>query len=183
MVVVCMYVPINRCSFVRLRFPKDEAQRSAWLKAIRRENFVPTNNSMVCIVHFTEDDFQKRPDLIRLTNKAVPSVFACQENRVKRLGKHDRTVVPRSDKESSGKSVKKNCHYLSDHNYVLKCQEESPTLDDPVNDPVKNIDPSTCMIQTLKVDDERFIINEPFVLDLSKKDQDGIECKFLLGHN
>lgn len=161
---------------VFFRFPKDEAHRSAWLKAIRRENFVPTNNSMVCIAHFTKDDFQKRPDLIRLTNKAVPSVFLSPEN-IKRHVKHkQQTVFTQSDLEASQKPLKVGCKYLSDHTYVLK-RPESPTYEE-INS-VKNIDPSTCMIQTLKVDEH--FINEPFVLDLSKKNEDisaGIESNF-----
>jgi len=139
------------------RFPKDESRRKLWVQAIRRENFVPTNNSMVCHNHFTEDDYQKRPDLIKLTNIAVPSVSICMENVKRNIQK--KNVVMESNLKSSQKSDRKCYDVLTDHSYVMKFSETLPVEE-------ISIDPSTCMIQTLKVGEN--FINEPCVIDLSK---------------
>jgi len=128
-----------------------------WVEAIRRENFVPTNNSMVCHNHFTEDDYQKRPDLIKLTNKAVPSVSIYTENVKQNNSK--KKVVMDSNLKSSPKSERKCYDILTDHNYVMRILK-SPSVDDI------SIDPSTCMIQTLKVGEN--FIDEPCTIDLSK---------------
>lgn len=139
------------------RFPKDESRRKLWVQAIRRENFVPTNNSMVCHNHFTEDDYQKRPDLIKLTNIAVPSVSICMENVKRNIQK--KKLVMESNLKSSQKSGRKLYDVLTDHSYVLKFSETLSVEE-------ISIDPSTCMIQTLKVGEN--FINEPCVIDLSK---------------
>lgn len=128
------------------RFPKDEIRRLTWLKAINREHFVPTNNSMICNAHFTKDDYQNRPDLIKLTNKAVPSVFNCVEY-VNRIPKRYKPTKP----------IKK-CHdNLADHNYVLRIPEESPEKSElPTSVEIKSeelLDSSICMVQTMKVED------------------------------
>jgi len=139
------------------RFPKDEPRRKLWVEAIRRENFVPTNNSMVCHNHFTEDDYQKRPDLVKLTNIAVPSVSISVENVKRNIQK--KKVVMESNLKSSQKSERKCYDILTDHTYVLKTPELLPVDE-------MSIDPSTCMIQTLKVGEN--YIDEPCVIDLSK---------------
>lgn len=87
-----------------------------WLKAINREDFVPTINSMVCNAHFTKDDYQNRPDLVKLTNKAVPSVFNGQ-GYVRQIVKQNKEIKP----------VRKY-NNLSDHTYVLKIPEENHEL-------------------------------------------------------
>lgn len=33
-------------------FPRDEGRRSAWLAAIKRENWTPTNSAQICSAHF-----------------------------------------------------------------------------------------------------------------------------------
>ncbi|CAI6348378.1 unnamed protein product [Macrosiphum euphorbiae] len=38
-------------------FPSDEVKKQMWVKAIKRENFVPTRYSKICSKHFTNNDF------------------------------------------------------------------------------------------------------------------------------
>ena len=71
-------------------FPKDEISRRAWIEAVPRDDWEPSNSSILCSLHFTDDDFQiercdtnphrKNGDLKRrrLKKGAVPSVFAGQ---------------------------------------------------------------------------------------------------------
>jgi len=48
-----------------------------WISAIKRKKFKASQWSRICSVHFTEHDYQVRPDAHRLLLKdnAVPSVF------------------------------------------------------------------------------------------------------------
>lgn len=159
------------------RFPKDEDRRIMWVQAIHREDFVPTNNSMICNAHFTKDDYQKRPDLIKLTNKAIPSVFnyPASLSRNTKIKKEVMVI----DFDSSLKPIKKCYNYnLSDHTYVLKLPEPAVTKE---NTPEKSlIDPSMCMIQTLNVGSNDIIdepnLEESHVLDLSKTNKPTSKC-------
>lgn len=72
------------------KFPENPRLRNKWRRAIRREGpkkklWKPTNHSVVCAKHFTEDDFAVSPiprlrcDLVR---GAVPSVFSFKAKTV-----------------------------------------------------------------------------------------------------
>uniref|UniRef100_A0A2H8TW85 THAP domain-containing protein 2 n=1 Tax=Melanaphis sacchari TaxID=742174 RepID=A0A2H8TW85_9HEMI len=104
------------------RFPKDENRRLQWIQALHRENFVPTNNTLICEAHFTTNDYQKRPDLIKLTNIAVPSIFNYQNER---QNTSQKKVTMDSELKSSRLPARKRHSNLSDHTYVLKLPEES----------------------------------------------------------
>ncbi|KAH7934096.1 hypothetical protein HPB49_021525 [Dermacentor silvarum] len=80
----------ERSARVQDRFPSDSAQKAAWTKAVRRENFAPTKYSVVCEHHFLESDFVDSMNytdsmtgkvievplkLRRLKPAAIPSVF------------------------------------------------------------------------------------------------------------
>jgi hypothetical protein len=60
------------------RFPKDPDRRKDWIHKIRRENWSPTENTVLCSKHFAQDDFEapaehrKKRDLKRT---ATPSIF------------------------------------------------------------------------------------------------------------
>ncbi|XP_045105021.1 52 kDa repressor of the inhibitor of the protein kinase-like isoform X3 [Portunus trituberculatus] len=70
-------------------FPKDEARRLQWVKAIHREDFTPNQNSVVCARHFEDhfiirEDSMTRPDGTVITAKrgkptltkdAYPTIF------------------------------------------------------------------------------------------------------------
>lgn len=40
------------------RFPKEKTLLAMWMIAIKRDNFCATPTSLVCPVHFKEDDFR-----------------------------------------------------------------------------------------------------------------------------
>ncbi|VVC33547.1 Zinc finger, C2CH-type [Cinara cedri] len=150
------------------RFPKDEVIRLKWIQAIRennRESFVLSDYSRICDSHFITDDYQKRPDLIKLIPKAVPSVFNCT-GTVKPNIKQKRLVT-----KSNIKSVKKCYDYLSEHNYVLKLPDISPTSADISLE--ISVDPSKCMVQTLKVGDN--FISEPYMINISGSRKQSLE--------
>lgn len=111
------------------RFPKDEDRRKMWVEAIQRDNFVPSNYSLVCNVHFTAEDYQKRPDLVKLTNKAVPSVCIGGPENVKRVNnpKTYGRMSPLS--RHPQKAIKKTYDNLWDHTYVLKYPDPSTSKD------------------------------------------------------
>ncbi|RVE48865.1 hypothetical protein evm_006515 [Chilo suppressalis] len=57
-------------------FPKDSNVLEQWLKAIRRENFYPSNYSRICRKHFQPKDYMIPMNLCpRLKQGAVPSRF------------------------------------------------------------------------------------------------------------
>ncbi|XP_077205160.1 peroxynitrite isomerase THAP4 isoform X1 [Paroedura picta] len=66
------------------RFPlKDSKRLIQWLKAVQRDNWIPTKYSFLCSEHFTKDSFSKRlEDQHRLLKPtAVPTVFQLSEKR------------------------------------------------------------------------------------------------------
>ncbi|XP_048484725.1 uncharacterized protein LOC125490226 [Plutella xylostella] len=63
-------------------FPKDDAIRKHWIKAIRRKGFVPKESSRLCRNHFVESDYEKISKYTGLEHQhrylkkcAVPSIF------------------------------------------------------------------------------------------------------------
>ncbi|KAG8174942.1 hypothetical protein JTE90_001714 [Oedothorax gibbosus] len=73
-------------------FPKDEEAKRKWIRAIHRDDFVPSTESVVCIKHFDER-FIQREDKVRrddgtwlcvpkskpkLTTDAIPTIFENQ---------------------------------------------------------------------------------------------------------
>nr|XP_054927547.1 uncharacterized protein LOC129385210 [Dermacentor andersoni] len=71
-------------------FPRDEALKKAWLRAIPRKDFTPTAHSRVCELHFHADDFimtlshqdeqtgrtiEMKRDRLQLKKDVVPSLF------------------------------------------------------------------------------------------------------------
>ncbi|KAG5884672.1 hypothetical protein JTB14_010591 [Gonioctena quinquepunctata] len=53
-------------------FPKDSALRKAWIIAIRKNKFTPTDHSRVCNKHFVEADFIMPKGSLR-QNHGVPA--------------------------------------------------------------------------------------------------------------
>lgn len=139
------------------RFPKDENRRLQWIQALHRENFVPTNNTLICEAHFTTNDYQKRPDLIKLTNTAVPSIFNNQDNE--RQNTSHKGVTMDSELKSSRLPARKRHSNLSDHTYVLKLPEESIISKDKGFQ--KTITPSKRVVHTLHA-------SESLMSDVSK---------------
>lgn len=68
------------------KFPQDRDIAAKWVAAIQREDFEPTNASVVCSKHFRDSDYTRSPSLTkslgvpvkraRLNRGAVPSVFS-----------------------------------------------------------------------------------------------------------
>lgn len=58
------------------RFPKDLIREELYTKAVRREDWTPTDNSRLCSVHFEDRHFDKTSlSIIRLRNTAVSTIF------------------------------------------------------------------------------------------------------------
>ncbi|KAK9528934.1 hypothetical protein VZT92_013061 [Zoarces viviparus] len=57
------------------RFPKDKCERQAWMVALRREDFEPTDHSVICSCHFQSEDFDRTGQITRLKKGAIPSFF------------------------------------------------------------------------------------------------------------
>lgn len=61
------------------RFPlKDISRLKVWILKLRRQNYSPTSASVLCSVHFNEEDFEYQPFTNRrgLKKTAVPSKFS-----------------------------------------------------------------------------------------------------------
>lgn len=61
-------------------FPCDAKRREAWLRSIAGEGgrgpkWLPTDTSLVCSLHFTQDDYRASSKIRLLLPTAVPSVF------------------------------------------------------------------------------------------------------------
>ncbi|KAK5641443.1 hypothetical protein RI129_009990 [Pyrocoelia pectoralis] len=75
------------------RYSKDK-KSDQWIRAIRRENFNPTNDSVICGKHFKDADFLRNKVPMKvLKSDAIPSVFDFPVHlKVKSL-KHRRTII------------------------------------------------------------------------------------------
>jgi hypothetical protein len=56
-------------------FPKDTEFRQKWIKAVRRENWTPTQYDVLCSVHFTAQCFKTTSSRRKLLLTAVPTIF------------------------------------------------------------------------------------------------------------
>ncbi|KAL1478690.1 hypothetical protein MTO96_016020 [Rhipicephalus appendiculatus] len=73
-----MLVDHQEKSCMRLTFheiPSDSSLRDQWLKAISRDDWVPTSNPVVCSLHFRTSDFRVDCKKRLLKPGAGPSVF------------------------------------------------------------------------------------------------------------
>ena len=94
-----MCVCVTFCAFQCRRFPKDEALKQKWIRATRREDFVPTKYSRLCSLHFSEEDIDRTSlSRVRIRGGAVPSVFEAfpvhlqPKNSTKRKPPQERNV-------------------------------------------------------------------------------------------
>ncbi len=57
------------------RFSKDETLRSKWLKAVRRQDWMPSKSTKLCFVHFEENMIDRTMNRVLLKSDAVPTIF------------------------------------------------------------------------------------------------------------
>jgi len=149
----CLWLFVQIVNFLcDHRFPKDENRRLLWIQALHRDNFVPTKNTLICEAHFTTNDYQKRPDLIKLTNIAVPSIFNCQKNGKQNISQKK---CMNSRLKSSQIPARKRHGILSDHTYVQKLPEELIISEDIGFQ--KSVVPSKYVVHTSKTGDSRVL--------------------------
>ncbi|CAI6353805.1 unnamed protein product [Macrosiphum euphorbiae] len=67
----------NKKRFLMKHFPIDAARRKMWLEKMKRDNWVPTNYSCLCEVHFEDQMWEKTREggSKRLKCDAVPTQF------------------------------------------------------------------------------------------------------------
>ncbi|XP_018321780.1 SAFB-like transcription modulator isoform X2 [Agrilus planipennis] len=76
------FVKNSSISFHKL--PTNPEMREKWIKAVRSENFILSNNAVVCSEHFSSADFINLSNRRRtLTKDAVPTIFNYPEHSVK----------------------------------------------------------------------------------------------------
>lgn len=69
------------------RFPRKKEIREAWIKALRREKYIPSNTAVVCSEHFIEEDFDRTSCLkTRIKENSIPSVFKAFPNYLQKVG-------------------------------------------------------------------------------------------------
>ncbi|XP_070814251.1 THAP domain-containing protein 6-like [Chaetodon trifascialis] len=57
------------------KFPKCSERRRQWKRALRRDGFVANNRSLLCSEHFSNEDFDRTGQTVRLKAGAVPTIF------------------------------------------------------------------------------------------------------------
>ncbi|CAB3247114.1 unnamed protein product [Arctia plantaginis] len=65
------------------RFPKDPDIKEKWMNITGRQDWFPTENSRICSVHFTEDDFDVTAKRRNLRKSSIPTLNIwklCSEN-------------------------------------------------------------------------------------------------------
>lgn len=62
--------------FIFFRFPKDPVVLAQWIHILKRKNFKPTSNTVLCSEHFVESDYLESSCKKKLLKKtALPSIF------------------------------------------------------------------------------------------------------------
>ncbi|XP_054925892.1 uncharacterized protein [Dermacentor andersoni] len=99
----CSNKPEDGCAVFMIPTGKrDGLRRKQWLLNIGRKDFVPTRNSVLCEIHFTEDQFE--PLILRELGKkklkpnAVPTIF-CRQPVVKHRKPPRQRHKPRTDSD------------------------------------------------------------------------------------
>ncbi|XP_019741655.1 THAP domain-containing protein 6-like isoform X1 [Hippocampus comes] len=69
------------------KFPKEKHKRRQWEVALRRKNFVASDHSVLCSVHFNPEDFDRTGQTVRLRAGAIPSVFSLPAHLHKQASK------------------------------------------------------------------------------------------------
>ncbi|CAL1680879.1 unnamed protein product [Lasius platythorax] len=66
----------SKKGYIMKVFPKNPERRASWLQNVVRENWVLTDNSYLCEVHFSPEMWERRADHKRKLNpNAVPTIF------------------------------------------------------------------------------------------------------------
>ncbi|KAL5245214.1 hypothetical protein ACI65C_012624 [Semiaphis heraclei] len=79
------------------KFPLNDSERlKKWIYAVRRINFKPTRNSILCSLHFTENDYNKAVVSGKLVLKkcAVPTIFKFPDHLMPKV--KERRILQRS---------------------------------------------------------------------------------------
>lgn len=64
------------CGYALHRFPSDPLLKKKWENALWKEGFSASANSVLCSQHFQEECFDRTGQIVRVREKAVPSIFA-----------------------------------------------------------------------------------------------------------
>lgn len=83
------------------KIPKDPGKRVAWVKAMRRKDFEPSEYTVICSCHFEEKDMDRTGQTVRLREGAVPSVFNFPK-KARRLQRNQSSEV--TEKKSSSET-------------------------------------------------------------------------------
>ncbi|XP_047142298.1 peroxynitrite isomerase THAP4-like [Hydra vulgaris] len=88
--------------FIMKCFSRNEKQRAIWTSKDKRLNWIPTNTSFLCEVHFDADQWEKtREDGSRkLKHNAIPTAFKHVRAKHKRKNPLERFPIPKKKKIS-----------------------------------------------------------------------------------
>lgn len=79
------------CQYASNRFPADDNQRAAWIRAVQRidpktkREWQPTKYSVICSCHFLPEDFRLDRGVTLLKPGVVPTVFNITHEQVRHL--------------------------------------------------------------------------------------------------
>ncbi|XP_044751443.1 THAP domain-containing protein 6-like isoform X2 [Coccinella septempunctata] len=86
-------------------FPSDSKLRSLWVLAMKRENFEPTNSTVLCSNHFLESDVVRQFGQIKLREGSIPSIFDFPDHLKKRTPKPRKIRKRLAEKEIQAEST------------------------------------------------------------------------------
>lgn len=96
-------------------FPSDAERQQAWLRNISRQGsggketrWVPSDHSLVCSLHFTENDYKKGAKLRMLLPTAIPKVFPNYPSYMQKVSTPRIRKRPRRELSDDSASVRAN---------------------------------------------------------------------------
>ncbi|KAM3850671.1 uncharacterized protein ACN63O_019382 [Diretmus argenteus] len=86
-----------------MSFPKDNELRKLWEVALRREGFTASQSSRLCSEHFTQADFDRTGQTVRIRAGAIPSIFSFPAHLLARVESLEREKRNAKDRERRAK--------------------------------------------------------------------------------
>ncbi|XP_051988542.1 peroxynitrite isomerase THAP4-like [Xyrauchen texanus] len=150
-VVGCSLRPgTNLLSEIKVfRFPKNKAQRDAWIAAVKRRGWTPTSNSRICSTHFISG----KPSDDPLSPDYAPSKFPHKPDPSRRMLRYQRSVRRSSAFHSSKEESKDMVRVKEEKPYADEClsmrgdedlQNPNTSLKEQARSQVSKVEMRTC---------------------------------------
>ncbi|XP_015212297.1 THAP domain-containing protein 2 [Lepisosteus oculatus] len=91
----CTNIRTKDCGVSFHRFPLNKERRTAWIRHVRRADFIPSLYTFLCSNHFEASCFDRTGQTVRLREDAVPTIFDFPGQKHKKASSPRETATSR----------------------------------------------------------------------------------------